>query len=855
MNPDDNIEIPPSPPDQFEDPHFSKFLEREEKKKPSFKKNKTLDKLEILHAPSSHIHRFEKMHSPLNLYNTFSPTHFSPKNISPLKKKISRFGSTTPSLISLKPTNSSEYNKFIEPVPREMTEELKGFLLKSFKKHFIFGFMDEGILENILSSMKCFSLIPLQILLPRDLSSEFLYIIEKGGVKSIEDPDKEIHTYKNGDLLFDDLFFNNHPSNLRFVSIENTILWGMPNSLISLIILQITEKKYNENRAFIDPIHFFSKLTNPQKDSLAYNMNNLKFKQGTVIIEEEQMGMNFYILKEGLLIKKVKEQFLHYLKPGDCFGESVFLQKNRNYTVIVESEAAECLSIKKKCVLDLFEEDFERVIYKNLVRNSIKNSEKFSRLTSMQIDHLINLIKYKNYAKDDKIIPEKTKEKCLIYMLLDGKLDSFNGKIEYGEGFIIGEDYIEDPNQKLPMFFAKEDLVMAELDLYELEKELGGNLKDILEQNTFSHENLILFQKKLDLDSSTLNKKVKAQDIHVLKVLGEGFSGIVLLVEYEEKLFALKIISKGWIIEQELEEYIRNEKEIYMFIDFEFITRLCYTFKDDLSIYFLLEFVNGIDLFTHLCNSKCLSSEEAKFYIAILILCLQYLHNKGFFDFFFHSYILIFNLGIIHRDIKPENIIVDSTGYIKLCDLGIAKLMPSNTSRTYTLLGTKLYIAPEMIIGKGYSFPVDFWSVGICLYEFVCGDVPFGANEEEPYKIYQSIVLDRLKFPSFFKDKSTKDLIKGLLIKAPEKRLGKSFGELKGHPFFMNFPWDDLMNRKIIPEFVPSDKNLTLKNEELEVLQKKKTTLSQLLMNPDVVKVKEMTQKVKSEFVNWDDIF
>lgn len=616
-----------------EQPNSDHILE--EKKKPSYKKKGTVEKIEIMNA--SHKHRFEKMHSPLNLYNTFSPTHFSPKNISPLKKKPSRFANSS-SIISLKTAaggSNTDFDQIVEQLPREMTFELKTFLLNAFKGHFIFGPMDQDILENFLSKMKCFYLMTGQVLLNKGQTSEFIYIIEKGLVKSINDKDEVQTLYKSGNLLFDDLFFNNHPSNLKFVGSENTTVWGMPISQIALIILQITEKKYNENRAFIDPISLFSKLTDEQKDSLAYNMNTLKFKKGTVIIEEDKEGQNFYILKTGLLIKNAKGQFVHYLKPGDCFGENVFLKKLRNYTVLVESDTAECLSIKQKAVVDLFGEDFEKVIYKNLVRSAIKHSDKLSRLTSMQLDQLMNLINYRTYSKDEQIRPEKTTEKCMIYLLLDGKLDSFNGKTEYSEGFIIGEDYIDDPYQSVSCYFAKEDVVIGEFNLKELERELGGNLLEILEKNSFSHESLILFQKNPETGSSTLKIKLKAEDIQVLKVLGDGFSGIVLMVEYEGQLFALKVISKGWIIEQELEEYIRNEKEIYMFIDFEFITRLCYTFKDELSIYFLLEFVNGMELFTHLCNCKVLSSETARFYIATLILCLQYLHNKGILFFIF----------------------------------------------------------------------------------------------------------------------------------------------------------------------------------------------------------------------------
>ena len=615
-----------------------------EKKKQNYKKNKTIDKLEKLEiiplVPFSHIHRFEKKHSPSSLFNTFSPTHFSPKNLSPLKKKQSRFGWTSSSSFSSKKSINAIYcepDKIFEQ--KDMTDILKEFLLKSFKRHFIFGFMDEGILDNILSSMKSFSLAANQTLLSKGETTEYLYIIESGEIVSIDEAKSaNIHQYAKGSIIFDDLFFNNSPSNLKYITVEDTVLWGLPSNQISLIILQITEIKYNENRAFIDPINFFSKLTDSQKDCLAYNMKTLKFTKNTVIIKEDQIGLNFYILKQGLLIVTAKDKFLHYLKPGDCFGESVFLEKNRGYTVICESETAECLSMAKKSVLELFDEDFEKVIYKNLVRKVISNSQKLSRLTSVQIDQFVNLIKYRKYSKDEEIVMKENEESCVILLLLDGKISSTNKKIEYSHGHIIGEERIMDYGSRLPNMIALEESLIGECDLYELEKEFGGKIEELLEKNRFSHENLILFQKGLDSSLNTLNKKVNANEVKVLKVLGEGFTGIVLLVDYEEKLYALKIISKGWIIEKELEEYIRNEKEIYNFVHFEFITRLCYTFKDDLSIYFMLEFVNGMELFTVLYNQKSFESVEAKFYIGILILCMQYLHNKGLFlifmDFF-----------------------------------------------------------------------------------------------------------------------------------------------------------------------------------------------------------------------------
>lgn len=597
----------------------------------NFKKNRTiesLDKLEIV--SNSHKLRYERMHSPLNLFNTFTPTHFSPKTLSPIKKTNSKSNFTYNSIKSLKSANISDFDiPLLTSENREMTPEIKTFLLNSFKHHFIFGFMDEGILDNILTTMKCFSLKADQILLKKLELVDCLYILETGEIIGLkEEENSKIRFYKSGSIIFDDLFFNNLPSQMKYISSQNTIIWGLPTSQIAFIILQINEKKYNENRSFIDPIPFFSKLTDTQKNSLAYNFKTLIFSKNAVIIKENEPGVNFYILKNGILIAKLKDTFVNYLKPGDCFGEEVFSQKKRGHSIIVESESAECLSMNKNSVLELFGEDFDKVNNKNLVRKFIGSSQSFSRLTSVQIEIMIGLIKYKKYEKEDEIIPKNN----VILMLLEGKLTDYKMKIEILEGSILGEEFLIDPNYRIPYLLALNEVLIGECDLLELEMALGGKLKDLIEKNSNLHESLILSQKKID-SNSTLNIKVKAEDIKVLKILGEGYSGIVLLVEYENKLFALKIISKGWIIEKELEEYIRNEKEIYRFIDFPFITKLCYTFKDDLSINFLLEFVNGIELFTVLYNTKRFISEEAKFYIGTLILCLQFLHNKGIYSF------------------------------------------------------------------------------------------------------------------------------------------------------------------------------------------------------------------------------
>lgn len=142
---------------------------------------------------------------------------------------------------------------------------------------------------------------------------------------------------------------------------------------------------------------------------------------------------------------------------------------------------------------------------------------------------------------------------------------------------------------------------------------------------------------------------------------------------------------------------------------------------------------------------------------------------------------------IVYRDLKPENMIVDQDGYLNVIDFGTAKKLPKNRLRTNTIIGTPHYMAPEILKGKGYSLAVDVWSIGIILFELMCGLVPFGETANDPLEIYKEILNSKVKFPSFFnKNENTKviDLITTLLNKIPEARINNDFANLKSHPWF-----------------------------------------------------------------------
>lgn len=192
----------------------------------------------------------------------------------------------------------------------------------------------------------------------------------------------------------------------------------------------------------------------------------------------------------------------------------------------------------------------------------------------------------------------------------------------------------------------------------------------------------------------------------------------------------------------------------------------------------LQEYVIGGELFRHLRKSGRFSSETAKFYSAEIVLALEYLHSKD----------------IIYRDLKPENILIDHRGYIKITDFGFAKKV---VDRTWTLCGTPEYLAPEIIQSKGHSKSVDWWSLGILIFEMMAGYPPF--YDDNHFGIYEHILGGKVQYPSYF-ESAAKDLLKKLLVIDRTKRLGNLKGgaeDIKKHKWFKNTDWHGLLNKTV----------------------------------------------------------
>jgi len=291
----------------------------------------------------------------------------------------------------------------------------------------------------------------------------------------------------------------------------------------------------------------------------------------------------------------------------------------------------------------------------------------------------------------------------------------------------------------------------------------------------------------LDLGAKTLS----VGDFNLGKTLGTGAFGRVRFVTYKPngQHYALKMLKKAAIIKMKQVDHIVSEKNILTQMNHPFIVNMYGSFHDPRLIFMVLEYIVGGEFFTHLRKAQRFDDGQSCFYAAQITCIFEYCHSKD----------------VVYRDLKPENILLASDGYLKLTDFGFAKKIEH---RTYTLCGTPEYIAPEVLLNKGHGKPVDWWTLGILVYEMIVGYPPF--VDEDPMGIYQKILAGKVYFPKYF-DKNAKALVKKLLT----ADLSKRYGNLKDGPMdILKHAWFSSLNFAELEEFkVPAPYKPAMKGD------------------------------------------
>ncbi|KAF3010686.1 serine/threonine protein kinase, AGC [Curvularia kusanoi] len=290
------------------------------------------------------------------------------------------------------------------------------------------------------------------------------------------------------------------------------------------------------------------------------------------------------------------------------------------------------------------------------------------------------------------------------------------------------------------------------------------------------------------------SKVLREEDFELIKTLGTGTFARVWLVrlkgasqEDHDKVFALKILRKVDVIRLKQVEHVRNERDVLAKVaGHPFITTMVASFQSLDSLYMVLDYCPGGEVFSYLRRARRFNEPTSQFYAAEIVLILEFLHERE---------------GVAYRDLKPENILIDAEGHLKLVDFGFAKKVENR--ETYTLCGTPEYLAPEVIRNTGHGTAVDWWAFGILVYEFLVGQPPFW--DQNPMKIYEQIVEGKVRFPSAM-SAPARDLISGLCTVDVSKRLGNIAGgasRVKQHEWFKDIDWQKMYNREVQGPIVP----------------------------------------------------
>uniref|UniRef100_A0A3B3HUN5 protein kinase C n=1 Tax=Oryzias latipes TaxID=8090 RepID=A0A3B3HUN5_ORYLA len=297
----------------------------------------------------------------------------------------------------------------------------------------------------------------------------------------------------------------------------------------------------------------------------------------------------------------------------------------------------------------------------------------------------------------------------------------------------------------------------------------------------------------LSLNSGRQKKgPLSLQDFRLIAVLGRGHFGKVLLSEYKKTgtMYAIKALKKGDIIARDEVDSLMCEKRIFEIVNMShhpFLINLFACFQTSQHVCFVMEYTAGGDLMMHI-HTDVFTEPRAVFYAACVVLGLQFLHDHK----------------IVYRDLKLDNLLLDTDGYVKIADFGLCKEGMGYGDRTSTFCGTPEFLAPEVLTDTSYTRAVDWWGLGVLIYEMLVGESPFPGDDEE--EVFDSIVNDEVRYPRFLSTEAI-GIMRRLLRRNPERRLGsgeKDAEEVKKQPFFRSVDWEALLQRKVPPPFVPS---------------------------------------------------
>lgn len=542
------------------------------------------------------------------------------------------------------------------------------------------------------------------------------------------------------------------------------------------------------------------------------------FKADNVVIQQGDAGDTFYVVEEGQLDVMVSiadvnkdtgsstrecQVGVPYL-PGSSFGELALMYGSPRAATIRARTDCALWSLDRnafKCITGSYKKKREGIIIETIRKVKIGDQVLGEVLDSSAVDAMALATQSDEFQKGDVIIRQGETGDA-FYIIESGIIDVFIAEkgsepvARLTSGQFFGEKALLSEDVRQATCIASTDAKCLTL-MREDFVQMLGNLQDLL---TASDKRLTIAPVTMDKVAKTpqetpITTKFELNDFEIRSTLGVGAFGRVKLVKVKpgqvpmnsnpNQTYALKCLSKRAIVDNGLQDHVVNERKIMSELNHPFILTFYGAMQDEQNVYFLLEVLLGGELFRILRSEGQFPESWSRFYAASVILAFCQIHSKQ----------------IAYRDLKPENLVLDAQGYLKIVDFGLAKKLVKG--KTWTLCGTPDYLAPEVILNEGHDWSVDYWGLGVLIYEMTAGTPPFYADN--PMEVYEKILSGNVHIPSQF-SRGVGELIKKLLKICQSKRLGRTQGgasSVMKQKWFSGFDWHSLLARELVVPYKP----------------------------------------------------
>lgn len=668
------------------------------------------------------------------------------------------------------------------------------FLHQSLADNFLFEVLTDSERYAAIDAMQKEVFEAETIIIQQGSLGDYFYIIEEGVVTFLRDG-VEVGTCTTGSHFGDLALLYNVPRGATCIAATDVTVWKLDRKTFQFVTASRVEKEGSDILNVLKKVPFLKELDAMSLGLVRDALVQLNFSEGTKIVEKGEIGKTFYIVMKGSIkihdIGHGNSTYAdHVLSSGDFFGERALLTGQPRAANV--TAATDCtLLVLSKEVFNSVLGDLSALLRQAARRKILLSTPIFakSHLEEFEISNLMNSFEKVKIRKNTFLTKIGGSTRHVGYYIIE------SGKV------LITTDYGTITELSKGDHFGGHGLKDSEEQKSKLSIE-------ILEDTTC----YVIFKKKIEQAIGSLDRlgesqcfqktlnSIKRSDLTEMRYLGKGGFGKVNLVQHNEtkQCYAMKSISKVQLFSFKMTNHVMRERNIMVSLKHPLIANLVATFQDKHNLYMVIDLYHGGELYSILYNKKKaqpgLPLPWVQFYGACVYESLAYLHSHY----------------IAYRDLKPENILIDKDGYCVMIDFGMAKVV---NGKTYSKCGTAEYIAPEILLSRGYDMRADLWSYGIFLFELLAGHTTFYQKGMSEMVLFRKIIRGLFTFPLTFEDNS-KDLISKLLKRDPVERLGyqKKYGkEVKCHEFFEGVDWEELLKKEIAAPMKPPERDdLTL---------------------------------------------